>query len=80
MGFLNHNKIFDIDILNLETACSKIRDNFDHVVFGLYLHPNFVSRPIKGILEIKNLTPSAFRWIFWYGRIGSDEVQVRFHI
>ena len=32
MGFLNHNQIFDIDILNLETGRSKIRDDFDHVV------------------------------------------------
>jgi hypothetical protein len=32
MGFLNYNKIFDIDILNLETGCSKNRDDFDHVV------------------------------------------------
>jgi hypothetical protein len=32
MGFLNYNKIFDIDILNLETSCSKNRDDFDHVV------------------------------------------------
>ena len=32
MGFLNYNKIFDIDILNLETGCNKIRDDFDHMV------------------------------------------------
>ena len=32
MGFLNYNKIFDIDILNLETGCKKIRYDFDHVV------------------------------------------------
>jgi hypothetical protein len=32
MGFLNYNKIFDIDILNLETGCSKICDDLDHVV------------------------------------------------
>jgi hypothetical protein len=32
MGFWNYNKIFDIDILNLETGCNKIRDDFDHVV------------------------------------------------
>ena len=32
MRFLNYNKIFDIDILNLETACNKMRDDFDHVV------------------------------------------------
>ena len=44
------------------------------------LHPNLVSSPIKGILEILNLTPGAFRWIFWHGRIVSDQVQVRFHI
>jgi hypothetical protein len=31
MGFLNYNKIFDINILNLETDCSKIHDDFDHV-------------------------------------------------
>jgi hypothetical protein len=37
-------------------------------------------KPIKGILEILNLTPGAFRWIFWHGRIVSDQVQVRFHI
>jgi hypothetical protein len=44
------------------------------------LHPNLVSSPIKGILEILNLTPpGAFRWIFWHGRIVSDQVQVRFH-
>ena len=30
MAFLNYNKIFDIDILNLETGCNKIRDDFDH--------------------------------------------------
>ena len=37
MVFLNYNKIFDIDILNLETGCSKIRDDFDRVVdFGLF--------------------------------------------
>ena len=33
--------------------------------FCLYLHPNLVSSPIKGILEILNFTPGAFRWIFW---------------
>ena len=43
------------------------------------LHPNLVSSPIKSILEIFNLTTRAFRWIFWHGRIVSDEVQVRFH-
>ena len=32
MGFLNYNTILDIDIMNLETGCSKIRDDFDHVV------------------------------------------------
>jgi hypothetical protein len=32
MGFLNYNKILDIDILNLETGCNEIRDDFDHVV------------------------------------------------
>ena len=48
--------------------------------FCLYLHTNLVSSPIKGILEILNLTPGAFRWIFWHGRIVSDQVQVRFHI
>jgi hypothetical protein len=32
MEFLNYNKIFDIDMLNLETGCSKICDDFDHVV------------------------------------------------
>jgi hypothetical protein len=32
MGFLNYNKIFEIDILNLETGCNKIRDDFDYVV------------------------------------------------
>ena len=34
IGFLNYNKIFDIiiDILNLETGCSKICDDFDHGV------------------------------------------------
>ena len=32
MGFLNYNKIFKIDILNLETGCNKIRDDFDYVV------------------------------------------------
>jgi hypothetical protein len=29
MGFLNHNKIFDINILNLETGCNKNRDDYD---------------------------------------------------
>ena len=29
MGFLNHNKIFDINILNQETGCNKNRDDFD---------------------------------------------------
>jgi hypothetical protein len=38
MGFLNHNKIFDIDILNLETGCNKIRDDFDHM--GSWVHWN----------------------------------------
>ena len=33
MGFLNYNKIFDIDILNLETGGNKICDDFDHVVY-----------------------------------------------
>ena len=38
------------------------------------LHPNLVSNPIKGILEIFNLTPpppppGAFQWIFWLGRM-----------
>jgi hypothetical protein len=32
------------------------------------LHPNLVSSPIKGILEIFNLTPGAFLWIFWLYR------------
>jgi hypothetical protein len=32
MGFINYNKIFDIDILNLETGCNNIRGDFDHVV------------------------------------------------
>jgi hypothetical protein len=32
MGFFNYNTILDIDILNLETGCSKIHDDFDHVV------------------------------------------------
>jgi hypothetical protein len=32
MGFLNYNKIFYFDILNLDTGCNKIRDDFDHVV------------------------------------------------
>ena len=32
MGFLNYNKIFDINILNQETDCSKICDDFDHMV------------------------------------------------
>jgi hypothetical protein len=32
MEFLTYNNIFDIDILNLETGCNKIRDDFDHVV------------------------------------------------
>jgi hypothetical protein len=32
MVFLNYNKMFDIDILNLETGCNKIRDDVDHVV------------------------------------------------
>jgi hypothetical protein len=32
MGFLNYNKIFDINILNLETACYKICDDFDRMV------------------------------------------------
>jgi hypothetical protein len=52
------------------------------IFFCLYLYPNLVSSPIEGILEIFNLTPSpgAFRWIFWHGRIVSDQVQVRFHI
>ena len=27
MRFLNYNKIFDIDILNLETGCNKIRED-----------------------------------------------------
>ena len=30
MRLLNYNKI--IDILNLETVCNKICDDFDHVV------------------------------------------------
>jgi hypothetical protein len=32
MGFINNNKIFDIDILNLETGCNNIRCDFDHMV------------------------------------------------
>ena len=39
--------------------------------FCLYFHPNLFSRPIKGILEV--LPPGAFRWIFWHGRIVSDQ-------
>jgi len=31
-GFFNYNKIFDIDILNIETGCNKICDDFDHMV------------------------------------------------
>jgi len=30
MGFLNYNKIFDIDILNLETGCNKICNDFEN--------------------------------------------------
>jgi hypothetical protein len=48
--------------------------------FCLYVHPNLVSSPIMGILEIFNLTPGSFRWIFCHGRIVSDQVQVIFHI
>ena len=43
------------------------------------LHPNLVSSPIEGILEILLWPPGAFRWIFWHGRIVSNQVQVRFH-
>jgi hypothetical protein len=32
MGFFNYNKIFDIDILNLETSYNKICDDFDYMV------------------------------------------------
>ena len=32
MGFLNYNKIFDIDILDLKTGCNKICEDIDHVV------------------------------------------------
>ena len=32
MGFFNYNKIFDIDILNLETGYNKICQDFDHMV------------------------------------------------
>jgi hypothetical protein len=32
MRFLNYIKIFEIDILNQETGCNKILDDFDHVV------------------------------------------------
>ena len=38
MGFLDYNKLFDIDILNLETGCNKIRDDFDHM--GSWVHWN----------------------------------------
>jgi hypothetical protein len=30
--------------------------------------------------KLKVSPPGAFRWIFWHGRIVSDQVQVRFHI
>jgi hypothetical protein len=30
MGFLNYNKIFDINIFNLETACYKICDDLTY--------------------------------------------------
>ena len=46
----------------------------------LYLHPNLVSSPIMGILEIFYFTPGSFRWIFCHGRIVSDQVHVIFHI
>jgi hypothetical protein len=53
-------------------------------MFCLCLHPNIVSSPIRGILEIKKSMkfdpPGVFRWIFWHERIVSDQVQVRFHI
>jgi len=32
MVFLNYNKIFDIDILDLKTSCNKICEDIDHVV------------------------------------------------
>jgi hypothetical protein len=38
----------------------------------LYLHPILVTSPIKGILEIQNLTPAAFQCIFWHGPIKCD--------
>jgi hypothetical protein len=47
-----------------DTACDEIRMEIQtENVFR-----SLISRP-----------PGAFRWIFWHGRIVSDQVQVRFH-
>jgi hypothetical protein len=59
----------------------KFQMPFSRILFSGVTY--FVSSPIKGILEIKKLiklTPGAYRWIFWHGRIVSDQVQVRFYI
>ena len=47
---------------------------------ALYIQPNLVTTPVKGILEISNVTPFAFRYIFWLGQFVSDQVQIKFHI
>ena len=71
-------KTCQIMLFGVGIAVISLRLGFRRNVLSV-LHPNLVSSPIKGILEIFNLTPGAFRWIFWHGRIVSDQVQVRFH-
>ena len=46
----------------------------------LCFQPNLVTSPIKGILEIQNLTPCALRSEFRHGRIVSDQLKIKFHI
>ena len=52
----------------------RIRGNFLTV-----LHPNLVSSPIKGIVEIFNLTPppGAFRWIFGSPVLGDHNTGIK---
>jgi hypothetical protein len=63
MGFLNYNKIFhfDIDILNLETGCNKICDDFENggqfeMDVGLfYLIDTVKGKEISIFLQIKKI-------------------------
>jgi hypothetical protein len=59
-------------------SCYKSGDKSWKTFSVIYFQPNLVTRPIKGILEIQNLTPCSFRSKFRYGRIVSDQLKIIF--